>query len=181
VYISAECMRWWLGRDCFAKQTCILSTREECDAEEAEDAHSCSKDKLEAGSSDEPCPPAPNSQLVRGEKNHKASAPWYDKRSPPMALWVPGSDQLVNGHKLLNRFQRGREPHVRLVYSKIIEEYEHLDVIWAMDNIEKVGSEVKDVIWKTCNVRDQVRIPKGCEGVDAWIDPRKVEEEGELD
>jgi hypothetical protein len=35
------------------------------------------------------------------------------------------------------------------VYSKVIEEYEHLDVIWAMDSIEKVGKEVRAVLWET--------------------------------
>ena len=54
----------------------------------------------------------------------------------------------------------------------MIEEYEHLDVIWAMDCIEKVGEELKEVLWKTCDVRDKVRIPKGCEDVDAWRDPK---------
>src|ERR1035438_7836590 len=37
VYVSAESMRWWLGRECFAKQNCILSTREEGHQEDAED------------------------------------------------------------------------------------------------------------------------------------------------
>lgn len=37
VYVSAESMRWWLGRECFAKHKCILSTKEERRAEELED------------------------------------------------------------------------------------------------------------------------------------------------
>ncbi|KAF1820875.1 alpha/beta-hydrolase [Dissoconium aciculare CBS 342.82] len=28
VYVSAESMRWWLGRECFAQQRCILATRQ---------------------------------------------------------------------------------------------------------------------------------------------------------
>jgi hypothetical protein len=70
----------------------------------------------------------------------------------------------------LRRFERGREPHVRVVHTRIIEEYEHLDVIWAMDCIEKVGREVKEVIWRTCDVRDKVRVPRGCEKVEPWQD-----------
>jgi pimeloyl-ACP methyl ester carboxylesterase len=170
VYISAESMRWWLGRDCFAKQTCILATREECDAEDA---------LLSTPSASEGKPDTPRSQSAgnraAGENIPSPSEPWYDSRSPPMALWIPGSDELVDGRKLLARFKSGREPHLRLVHSKVIEEYEHLDVIWAMDNIKKVGSEVKEVLWKTCNVRDVVRVPKGCETVDAWVDSRKEE------
>ena len=29
VYVSSESMRWWLGRECFAKHKCILSTKEQ--------------------------------------------------------------------------------------------------------------------------------------------------------
>jgi hypothetical protein len=54
-------------------------------------------------------------------------------------------DDIVDGWRLLRRFERGREPHVRVVHSKIIDDYEHLDVIWAMDSVEKVGREVRDV------------------------------------
>ena len=84
---------------------------------------------------------------------------WYNEQVPPLALWIAGSDKLVDGWKLLRRLQNGREPNVKLVHAKVIPEYEHLDVIWAMDVIEKVGSEVRDVLWKT--------IPEGLkEGVD---------------
>ena len=37
VYVSAESMRWWLGRECFAKQKCILATHEEGKQEDVED------------------------------------------------------------------------------------------------------------------------------------------------
>ena len=37
VYASAESMRWWLGRECFATQKCILATREEGQIEDKED------------------------------------------------------------------------------------------------------------------------------------------------
>ncbi|KAI7567847.1 alpha/beta-hydrolase, partial [Hortaea werneckii] len=36
-YVSAESMRWWLGRECFAKQKCILATREAGKLEDKED------------------------------------------------------------------------------------------------------------------------------------------------
>jgi hypothetical protein len=73
------------------------------------------------------------------------------------------------------------------VHSRVIEEYEHLDVIWAMDCIEKVGREVKEVLWRTCDVRDKVRTPRGCEDVELWRDTngdgvggdRTVEKEGD--
>jgi hypothetical protein len=108
----------------------------------------------------------------RGEKKPKGSTAWYDEHVPPFALWVAGNDDLVDGHRLLRRFERGREPCVRVVHSKVIEEYEHLDVIWAMDSIDQVGREVKETLWRTCNVRDKVRVPAGCEDIAPWVDSR---------
>jgi hypothetical protein len=120
------------------------------------------------------------------ERKPKGSTAWYNEHVPPFAMWVAGSDDLVDGRRLLRRFERGREPHARIVHSKIIEEYEHLDVIWAMDSIEQVGREVKEVLWKTCDVRDSVRCPRGCEDIEAWKDPKldsgnenRVKEEGD--
>ena len=173
VYVSAESMRWWLGRECFAKQKCILQTREEWKAEEREDEMEEYYNKLKASNQhskevedvdiDKPDEPA-----KLHKKLPKGSTAWYDERVPPFALWVAGSDDLVDGRKLLKRFANGREPHVKVVHSKIIEEYEHLDVIWAIDMVEQVGKEVRDVLWKTCPVRDDCRVPQGCEEVAEW-------------
>lgn len=136
VYVSAESMRWWLGRECFAKHKCILSTKED-------EMHRLSTDTEKEDSVPEKT--------------------WYDDRAPPFALWIAGSDGLVDGRRLLKRFESGQEPHVNVVHSKVIEEYEHLDVLWALDAIEKVGSEVKAVIWKTVsnNDRDRCQQPHG--------------------
>ena len=154
-------MRWWLGRECFAKHKCILATKEEGKQEDEEDEE---EDYVYSG----------NHSLGDAEtilnhatvKSHGRTA-WYDKQVPPFALWIGGSDELVDGRRLLRRFERGREPFVRVVHSKVIEEYEHLDVLWAMDSIDKVGKEVREVIWKTAteDSRSICRIPKGCEGV----------------
>ena len=174
VYVSAESMRWWLGRESFAKHRCILATREDGHQDDAEDDledryhHSC---RLKEMGHD---PPGHRSLERRRthERRPKGSTAWYNAQTPPFALWVAGNDYLVDGQRLLKRFERGREPHVRVVHSKVIEGYEHLDVIWAMDSIEKVGREVRDVLWKTCNVRDRVLTPSGCEEVAPWCDDR---------
>ena len=151
VYVSAESMRWWLGRECFAKQKCILATKEEGLLEDEEDEEDDQHIR--------------NKNLI-AEDNHKDRGrfAWYDEQVPPFALWIGGADELVDGRRLLRRFERGREPHVRLVHSKVIEEYEHLDVLWAMDSIEKVGKEVREVIWKTApaEARKVCRLPKDC-------------------
>ncbi|KAI9052740.1 hypothetical protein LZ554_003014 [Drepanopeziza brunnea f. sp. 'monogermtubi'] len=178
VYVSAESMRWWLGRECFARQKCILATREEIHAEDSEDEmEDYYKSTEQQGKPTGPHGREPHFHRIaevkkKHERRPKGSTAWYNEQVPPFALWVTGSDDLVDGRRLLRRFERGREPHVRIVHSHLIEEYEHLDVIWAMDCIEKVGCELKEVLWKTCDVRDQVRIPTGCEKIAAWKDPK---------
>ncbi|KAI0204002.1 sterol esterase [Astrocystis sublimbata] len=173
VYVSAESMRWWLGRECFAKHKCILSTKEEWRSEERED--------ISEGATDGPLAHAPTlphprkdsglvgkSTVEQPSRKTKGSSAWYNEQVPPFALWVAGNDDLVNGDRLLRRFDRGREPHVKVVHSKVIPEYEHLDVIWAMDAVSEVFEEVREVLWKTCDAREQCRVPTGCESVTAW-------------
>ncbi|KAI2629845.1 alpha/beta-hydrolase [Hypoxylon sp. NC1633] len=164
VYVSAESMRWWLGRECFAKHKCILSTKEEWRSEEREDGTD--------GPLAETASQRRNllSSNARGDHHRKpkGATAWYNEKICPFALWVAGNDQLVDGQRLLQRFERGREPHVKVVHSKTIPEYEHLDVIWAMDAVDQIFEEVREVLWKTCNVRDKCRIPSGCENVAAW-------------
>ena len=178
VYVSAESMRWWLGRECFAKQKCILATREEKIIEDKEDEQEERQinrsDEEESSDEDESYSQPPDRETeekvdkaLRNKGDNRAKYAWYGPRTPPFALWVCGADKLVDGRRLLRRFERGREPHVDVVHSKVIEGYEHLDVIWAMDAIEKVGKEVREVLWKTApeEARKVCRVPKGCEEV----------------
>jgi len=204
VYVSAESMRWWLGRECFAKHKCILATREEGKQEDAEDemeeychktkvdntghpgGGSASKGSVEAKQGLDTVEQRQHEKSIKSittknsghrasevvskyNKRPKGSTAWYNEQCPPFALWICGCDDLVDGRRLLRRFENGREPHVRLVHSKIIEEYEHLDVIWAIDAIEQVGQEIKEVLWRTAgDARDKCRIPQGCEKLDMW-------------
>jgi pimeloyl-ACP methyl ester carboxylesterase len=176
VYVSAESMRWWLGRECFAKQKCILATREEGQLEDKEDEeddevirkyyvdrepHVTERRKLQRNLSSFHC-----QQLTHQHHDRlRGKYSWYNSQFPPLALWVCGADDLVDGRRLLRRFDRGREPEVQIVHKKIIEGYEHLDVLWAMDMIEKVGKEVREVIWRTASMEDRAccRVPIGCE------------------
>lgn len=180
VYVSAESMRWWLGRECFARHKCILATKEEWRAEEREDtAHADRRHEVLAevdrarGGDEEVRRSEQGAEERRSRRRPKGSTAWYNEKAPPFALWVAGNDALVDGCKLLRRFERGREPHVDVVHKKVIPEYEHLDVIWAMDAVEKVFEEVKEVLWKTCDVRGECRVPKGCEKVEHWKRPKK--------
>lgn len=65
-----------------------------------------------------------------------------------------------------------------MVHKKVIPEYEHLDVIWAMDAEEEVFREVRDVLWRTTSASDRAkcRVPRGCEDVEIWIDDRRERE-----
>ena len=185
VYVSAESMRWWLGRECFAKHKCILSTKEELHAEDREDSQTDGPlarpgELQESGLLDrlqnrfrkitqgQAAQDHPRHHHHHHKRHPKGSTAWYNEQVPPFALWVAGNDALVDGEKLLHRFENGREPYVQVVHKKVIREYEHLDVIWAMDAVDQVFSEIRETLWKTCNVRDQCRVPKGCESVLAW-------------
>ncbi|KAK2806508.1 hypothetical protein FQN50_005791 [Emmonsiellopsis sp. PD_5] len=126
LYISAENLNWWVGRGGFTGEKCILNSREVSEEEELEDVRKTPKDPR-----------------VVEEKA------WFDARAPPMAFWVGGSDYLCDGMRLLRRLESGREPHLRVAHTRVIEEYDHVDVIWAVDAVEKVGREVRDVIWKS--------------------------------
>lgn len=165
VYVSAEAMRWWLGREGFARHKCILATRETIKGEDELDAHDDHQAALEDNTV-ERSHTAENIELRR--MYGRGATAWYDKRAPPMALWVCGDDELVDGKRLLRRLQNGREPHVRVVHSKVIEGYEHLDVLWAMDAVDQVFMEMREVLWKTCDVRGECVVPTGCERVEAW-------------
>ncbi|KAI9838588.1 MAG: hypothetical protein M1819_004900 [Sarea resinae] len=169
VYVSSESMRWWLGRECFARQKCILATREEGqmeDNEDGEDEYCQTVDNLPL--SENSGKGALNNLPGLESTSSRGRTAWYDENFPPLALWIAGTDDLVDGRRLLRRFEKGREPHVRLVHSKIIEEYEHLDVIWAIDSIQQVGREVREVLWKTApsSARQICRVPRECEDLE---------------
>lgn len=177
VYVSAESMRWWLGRECFAKHKCILATKEEGRLEDAEDEEdeeiwnatgheeSNKKSGIEKALPN-PSDSSPTSAEIPVQPDDRGRLAWYDDQAPPFALWIAGSDELVDGRRLLRRFERGREPHVRVVHAKVIEEYEHLDVLWAMDVIEKIGVELRDVLWRTAEGgKEGCIVPNGCEEV----------------
>ncbi|KAA8648405.1 hypothetical protein EYZ11_000324 [Aspergillus tanneri] len=142
VYVSAETIWWWLGAASFSIQKCILATRETCLLEMEEENRA--GQRLDEGAS-------------------RTDTAWYGPQVPPMALWVAGSDDLVDGRRLLQRLQNGREPHVQVVHAKVIDEYEHLDVLWAMDAVDQVGCEVRQVLWTTMpeDARALCRVPRG--------------------
>ncbi|KAG6195216.1 hypothetical protein E4U10_002081 [Claviceps purpurea] len=167
VYVSSETMRWWLGKGGFASHGCILLTKEMVQHEEEADGIG-TEAKIEVSTDT-----ADGSTALKRANGYESSerrrlvpagSPWYNDQVPPFAIWICGKDQLVDGRRLLRRFEKGREPHVKLIHSKVVEEYEHLDVIWAVDAVEQVFQDMRDVLWKTCYDQEKFRTPAGCDG-----------------
>ncbi|KAG6055145.1 hypothetical protein E4U17_003180 [Claviceps sp. LM77 group G4] len=162
VYVSSETMRWWLGKGGFASHGCILLTKEMAQYEEEADGIGTDTN-IEI--STDTAPKCANRYESSERRNLVlAGSPWYNDQVPPFAMWICGKDQLVDGRRLLRRFEKGREPHVKLIYSKVVEEYEHLDVIWAVDAVEQVFQDMRDVLWKTCYDQKKFRTPASCDG-----------------
>lgn len=69
---------------------------------------------------------------------------WFGEEVPPMALWIPKNDGLVDGLAVSRKL--AEERNVRVLWDKAIDGYEHLDVVWAVDAVEKVGREVARVV-----------------------------------
>ncbi|KAG6046588.1 hypothetical protein E4U39_001228 [Claviceps sp. Clav50 group G5] len=167
VYVSSETMRWWLGKGGFASHGCILLTKEMAQYEEEEDGiDTDTKIEISTDTADGSTASKRANRYESSERRNLvlAGSPWYNDQVPPFAIWICGKDQLVDGRRLLRRFEKGREPHVRLIHSKVVEEYEHLDVIWAVDAVEQVFQEMRDVLWKTCYDQEKFRTPTGCDG-----------------
>src|SRR5579859_1904884 len=75
--------------------------------------------------------------------------PWFDTNTmPPVSLYVGGEDKLVDGRKLIERM-RTVERDVKAVRVQVDEGYEHLDCLWSMDCVERVGRNVRDDIKAT--------------------------------
>ncbi|ODQ64487.1 alpha/beta-hydrolase [Nadsonia fulvescens var. elongata DSM 6958] len=89
---------------------------------------------------------------------------WFNEDFPPLALFLPYHDELVDGLKLLNRIIK-TESKVDLVKTVHLKDYSHLDVLWAMDVNEQIGKPLKKIIWKTAHDRERRICPTGCEGL----------------
>ena len=82
---------------------------------------------------------------------------------PPISLYVGGRDRLVNGEKLIERFAEVED--VQVIRTQIDQDYEHLDCLWAMDCLKRIGEKVKEDIWFT-TTSENVVVPRGCHETD---------------
>ena len=59
---------------------------------------------------------------------------------PRIMLFVPKQDRLVDGEKLINHFINHEDKSIYRVW--YIDEYSHLDVLWAHDVIDRIGKPI---------------------------------------
>ncbi|CAR26471.1 ZYRO0B10472p [Zygosaccharomyces rouxii] len=56
---------------------------------------------------------------------------------PHIMMFIPRQDRLINGEKLINHFIQHESHSLFKIW--YIDEYSHLDVLWAHDTIERIG------------------------------------------
>ncbi|SCU82858.1 LAME_0C03136g1_1 [Lachancea meyersii CBS 8951] len=130
VNISVKLMEWWLSQD-LRRQS--FKTYGDCIFPE---------EKIWFPVEDDPyC-----HNLPYHTNRAKESAEEY----PRILLFVPKQDRLVDGERVINHFANF-EPH-SLYKCWYIDEYSHLDVLWAHDVISRIGRPILDNIRVTEDV-----------------------------
>ncbi|GME79322.1 unnamed protein product [Ambrosiozyma monospora] len=71
----------------------------------------------------------------------KAPGNWFHSDCPKMMLVVGGKDNLVNGDLFINKLYNEENMKDRFIYRKL-DEYSHLDVLWADDVLERIGGDM---------------------------------------
>ncbi|KAK5959507.1 sterol esterase PWA37_003468 [Arxiozyma heterogenica] len=61
---------------------------------------------------------------------------------PRIMLFIPKQDRLVDGEKLINHFINHEDKSLYKIW--YIDEYSHLDVLWAYDVIDRIGKPILD-------------------------------------
>jgi pimeloyl-ACP methyl ester carboxylesterase len=64
---------------------------------------------------------------------------WFTNDTPNLLLIIPGKDNLVNGDLFINRLKNIEIEMINKWKYLKIEEYSHLDVLWADDVIQTIG------------------------------------------
>jgi hypothetical protein len=76
----------------------------------------------------------------------ETSPQWFESSFPPLAIFSPGRDNLVNPVRLINRLKT-YEP-INLMEVVDLPSYSHLDVLWAYDVHIQVTRPLVQFIWK---------------------------------
>ena len=98
-----------------------------------------------------------NPEFVEEENIHLNPPRETNHDFPQIMLFIPKQDRLVNGEHLINHFVNHEDNSVYKIW--YIDEYSHLDVLWAHDVIERIG---KPII-------DNIRYPTNPAAVDSMV------------
>jgi hypothetical protein len=77
-----------------------------------------------------------------------------------VSLYVAGLDRIVDGRKLGDRLVN-EEKGVLVVSKHLDHDYDHIDCLWSLDCIERVGKKIVEDIWFTTQDGDVI-VPSGC-------------------
>lgn len=71
---------------------------------------------------------------------------WFpsSESRPNFLLFVPKQDRLVNGERLINHFMEHEDHDAFKIW--YIDEYSHMDILWAHDVIERIGMKILENI-----------------------------------
>lgn len=92
----------------------------------------------------------------------ETSPQWYDSTFPPLAIFAPGRDNLVNPKRLINRLRTYESIPTMEVID--LPSYSHLDVLWAFDAGRRVCVPLVEFIWKHADCQGR-RPPRAAESV----------------
>ncbi len=77
----------------------------------------------------------------------RADTPWFDAQFPPLQMFVPGEDNLVDPQRLVERLRTVESTAMRNPVDVVnLPEYAHLDVLWAKDAVYRVGAPMNHFI-----------------------------------
>jgi pimeloyl-ACP methyl ester carboxylesterase len=83
---------------------------------------------------------------------NEGAGQWFDNQMfPPLAIFAPGRDDLVDPNALVTRLSSYEQFKVFRIFD--LPTYSHLDVLWATDVVDKVGKPLNEFIWE--NVDDK--------------------------
>ncbi|CCD26777.1 sterol esterase NDAI_0I02080 [Naumovozyma dairenensis CBS 421] len=76
----------------------------------------------------------------RSVENHLNMKRDTDVEYPYIMMFIPRQDRLVDGERLINHFIHNEKHSLFKIW--YIDEYSHLDVLWAHDVIERIGKPI---------------------------------------
>lgn len=124
VYISVKLMQWWLSKDPMK--------------------HSFKNFSQDIFPDRKTWFPIDNKNIYEDEQLHNNIKCKDADKLPKIIMFVPKQDKLVDGVRLINHFVNYEAKCLYKIW--YIEEYSHLDVLWAHDVIERIGKKMIEEI-----------------------------------